>query len=457
MSAEENNTFETNTFGFNLPCRQFVIAAERTKERRLPMVDEFILRTLLVVKSISADRLARFFGFEGRDLGISISDLQSRGLVSVDGDSLSLHPSAKEMFRTSDEAAPTITVAEPLHADVWFDLVTKHMVSGRGLRNVQHLIPLPARQHLNEAEARAAFHENFRDYLRIARNDKKADQWSLYSILDVHAGRYSFVQIGGSERLTLHGTPKLESHLHLHEHDRKGQGRQLMEAVSSELRTLDHVAPSQTSFNEFARMFDHCNWSQWFSPDGDFDLGGWYQHEMRASMEHTVPLVGYPYVERNRRVIANLLESASLDVGGDHRWQAWWLRPGGSLWGTTEDVPSTLEALRGVIRARSKGGTLSSVLVSPASTKDQLARTFLRVFDRGVRAPVKRVPTALEVLIVADCVAVVSVMVALSDSVHVPVGYATMDEAKVRRIADLSAIGELVRGGVHLWPQTPRS
>jgi len=457
MSTEENDTFETNTFGFNLPCRQFVIAAERTKERRLPMVDEFILRTLLAVKSISADRLARFFGFEGRDLGIAISDLQSRGLVSVEGDSLSLHPSAKEMFRTSDESAPTITVAEPLHADVWFDLVTKHMVSGRGLRNVQHLIQLPARQQLNEAEARASFHENFRDYLRFARNDKKADQWSLYSILDVHAGRYSFVQIGGSERLTVRGIPKLESHLHLHEHDRKERGRQLMEAMSAELRTLDHVAPSQASFHEFARIFDHCNWSQWFSPDGGFDLGGWYQHEMRASTERTLPLVGYPYVERNRRSIASLLEAASLDVSGDHRWQAWWLRPGGSLWGATEDVPSTLEAMRGVIRARCKGGTLSSVLVSPASTADRLARTFSRVFDRGVRAPVKRLPTALEVLIVADCVAVVSVMVALSDSVHVPVGYATMDEEKVRRIADFSAIDEQIRGGVHLWPQSPRS
>lgn len=125
MNMDENNTFETNTFGFNLPCRQFVIAAEMTKERRLPMVDEFILRTLLVVKSISADTLARFFGFEGRDLGIAISDLQSRSLVTVDGDSLSLHPSAKEIFRTSTEDAPTITVAEPLNADVWFDLVRK--------------------------------------------------------------------------------------------------------------------------------------------------------------------------------------------------------------------------------------------------------------------------------------------------------------------------------------------
>lgn len=457
MSIEDDNTFETNTFGFNLPCRQFVIAAERTKERRLPMVDEFILRTLLIVKSISADRLARFFGFEGRDLGIAISDLQSRGFISLDGNDLSLHPSAKEMFRTSNEAAPTITVAEPLHADVWFDLVTKNIVSGRGLRNVQHLIPLPAKEQLKEAEARKAFHENFRDYLRISRNDKNADQWSLYSILDVHPGRYSFVQIAGNERLTLAGTPKLESNLHLYEHDRKGRGRLLTETMLAELRKLDNVAPSKASFQEFARMFDHCNWSQWFSPEGNFDLESWYRHELRTSSEHIVPLVGYPYVERNRRSITSLLDSATLDTSGNQRWQTCWLRPGGALWGATEDVPSMLEALRGVIRARSKGGSLSSVLVSPPSITGQLARTFSRVFDRGILAPAKKMPTALEVLIIADCVAVVTVMVALSDSVHVPMGYATSDNDKIRHIVHLSAIQELARDGVHLWPQSSRS
>jgi len=452
----EINALETNTFGFNLPCRQFVIAAERTTERRLPMVDEFILRILLVVKSISSDKLARFFGFEGRDLGIAISDLQSRSLVIVDGDILSLHPSAKEIFRTSTEDAPTITVTEPLNADVWFDLVTKHMVSGRGLRNVQHLIPLPLRQQIDEVEARAAFHDNFRDYLRIARNDQRADQWSLYSILDVHAGRYSFVQIGGSERLTLQDEAKLESCLNLREADTKKRGRQLTEAMSIELRKLDHVNPSQVSFNEFAQMFSSQNWSRWFDSEGHFDLAGWFQQEMNDSSAGTVPLIGFPYIARNRRAIVDLLEDVPLEIGGDRRWQTLWLRPGGSLWGATEDVPTTLEALRSVIRARAKGGVLSSVLISPASVSDSISRTFARVFDIGVRAPTKKVPTALEVIVIAERVAVVLVMVALSESVCVPIGYATNNATLVQRIAELSGISKLHREGAHLWPQTGR-
>jgi hypothetical protein len=319
------------------------------------------------------------------------------------------------------------------------------------------LIPLPSQQQLTEAEARTAFYENFRDYLRIAHNDKKADQWSLYSILDVHAGRYSFVQIQGSERLTMQGTPKLESYLQLQQQDQKGRARQLTEAMSAELSRLDHVAPSQASFQEFSRMFNHREWSQWFRSDGAFDLAGWYQSELREGSEHGVPLVGYPYVERNRRSIANLLEAAPLDMSGDHRWQACWLRPGGSLWGATEDVPSMLEALRGIVRARAVGGSLSSVLISPASTTDQLARTFSRVFDVGVRAPVRKLPTALEVILVAECVAVVSVMVRVGNSVHVPIGYATIDGTDVQRISESSGIAELVRNGVRLWPHSPRS
>jgi len=456
MTEIGSDTFETNTFGFNLPCRQFVIAAERTKERRLPMVDEFILKTLLVVESISAARLARFFGFEGRDLGISISDLQSRGLVSVDGDNLSLHPSAKEMFRTSDESAPTITVAEPLHADVWFDLVTKHMVSGRGLRHVPHLISIPTKQTLNESEARTAFHDNFRDYLRIARNDKNPSQWSLYSILDVHAGRYSSVQIAGSEMLSLQGAPKLECRLQLESDDRKLRVRQLTEAMTVQLGSRDQAAPSQVAFGELTRMFSHVDWKRWMKPDGNFDLMGWLEHETRSGAEHTVPLLGYPYVERNRKEIASLLEIARFDTSGDDRWQVCWLRPGGSRWGASEDVPLTLEALRGVVRSRVKGGMLSSILVSPSSIFDKEAIAFSRVFERGCRAPAGKSPLALEVIVIADAVAVVSTMVALSPTVHVPVGYATMEEALVKRIVDLSGMAGLARDGARQWPQVEK-
>ncbi len=457
MSMAIIESFQTNTFGFNLPCRQFVIAAERTRERRLPMVDEFVLRTLHVVRTITAQRLARFFGFEGRDLGIVISDLQSRGLVVVEGDTLTLHASAKEIFRTSDESAPTITVAEPMHADVWFDLVTKHMVGGRGLRNVPHLISLPARQTLDETEAGIAFHDNFQEYLRIARGDKNADEWNLYSILDVHPGRYSFVQIGGSEFLTLDPVPKLEARLQLDDYDRGGRTRRLTEAMTAELSTRDQAASSQVSSNEFARLIGKDDLARWTRANAMFDLAGWYAHELRSGAEVAAPLVGYPYVERNRKTIAKLLGEAKLNVGEDGRSELWWLRPGGTRWGATEDLSSTLESLRSAVRARIKGGTLSTALVSPAAVSAREALLFQRIFDRGLHAPAGTSPLALEVLVIANTLAVVSVMVSLSPSVQVPIGYATIDEEAVNRITELSRIRNFGSESSRLWPKADRA
>jgi hypothetical protein len=88
VSVLDSSAIEVNTFGFNLPCRQFLISAERTRERKLPMVDEFVLRVLHTVGRISPPRLARFFGFEGRDMGIVIAELVERNLVVFEGDDL---------------------------------------------------------------------------------------------------------------------------------------------------------------------------------------------------------------------------------------------------------------------------------------------------------------------------------------------------------------------------------
>jgi hypothetical protein len=39
-------------------------------------------------------------------------------------------------------------------------------------------------------------------------------------------------------------------------------------------------------------MFNHRDWSQWFRPEGHFDLASWFQLEMNSSPAGTVPLVG---------------------------------------------------------------------------------------------------------------------------------------------------------------------
>lgn len=456
MNAIDMETpFQVNTFGFNLPCRQFAISAERTRERRLPMVDEFILRTLYVVQSIPAARLARFFGFEGRDLGISISELQTKGFIDVDGETLTLSKSGKELFRTAEETAPTITATEPMHADVWFDLVAKHMISGRGLKNVQHLISIQAsagREAFDVEEARNAFHNHFRDYLRISRNDKSADQWNLYSIIDVHPGRYSFAQIGGDERLTLDPVPKLETFLISTQLDYANRTRKLTEAMVAELTGRDHVESSHAARSDFSRLAGNRHLDQVTHTDGSVDLIKWLGMELATSNDLSQPFVGYPYVERNRTTISNLFATVNLT---SEPYELWWLRPGGSKWGVTEDLPATLELLRSAVRTLSRGQVLETTLISPAGVSSWEAKKYQRIFDRGIHAKAGRSSLALEVVTIPGVLASVTVMVALSTLVSVPIGFVTIDPHRVETIVELSQLGASISEAERLWP-SPR-
>lgn len=56
-----------------------------TRERRLPVVDEFILRALKISGATPVRRLAGFFGFTLKETYAVIADLATRGFVVVDG------------------------------------------------------------------------------------------------------------------------------------------------------------------------------------------------------------------------------------------------------------------------------------------------------------------------------------------------------------------------------------
>ena len=69
------------TYGFNVPCRRFLISANVTRDRRLPVVDEFVLRTLKLCESVPVKRLGAYFGFSNSETDAVVGDLVNRGLV----------------------------------------------------------------------------------------------------------------------------------------------------------------------------------------------------------------------------------------------------------------------------------------------------------------------------------------------------------------------------------------
>jgi hypothetical protein len=52
-----------STYGFNVPCRRFLITANITRDKRFPVVDEFVLRVLKLCERVPVKRLGAYFGF----------------------------------------------------------------------------------------------------------------------------------------------------------------------------------------------------------------------------------------------------------------------------------------------------------------------------------------------------------------------------------------------------------
>lgn len=429
-----------SSFGFNVPCREFIIVAQVTRDKRMPMVDEFALRALDLCDSVSVSRLARFFGFSQSEIEIVLADLQSRSLITLEGNEVSLHATGKELFRTSGDGPPMITDVESFPARIWFDLISKNMIRSRGLHNVKNLIgltPSPGRSDIPEGFAREAFHENFRDYLRLIRRIKNPEAWGLYAISDVTPGRFSFAQISGRQSLVLGGQPKLETTLIETETDRPHRLRLLTEAMSQALGTLGDPDPTAAARAEYARLTCSSLVDDSINIEGYVDLVAWLRLERSHGDPEVMSFVGGLCLERNRKSLTSMIARKSESSQSSEAWNLFWVRPGGSIWGLTEDLQTTVNELRAMSRRGASGdGGLVTTLIAPASVASDSVKRFNRIFDRGLGARAGRSSQSIEVVLVRDVCAVVSVLVPLANGVNIWIGRITVKSQDVARITE---------------------
>ena len=181
------------SFGFNIPCRRFLIRANVSRDRRLSVVDEFVLRGLKLSEHVPVRRLAAYFGFSSSEMETVLADLVSGGLVTVEGDSARLHLSAHEHFRGSEDGAPRVVEVDSWVVRLWFDLVSKNMVVPDRVRSAQNLIdirPSGMARDLPASYARKAFEDRFGEYLRKVRRISNPDRFVLYSVSEAIAERF---------------------------------------------------------------------------------------------------------------------------------------------------------------------------------------------------------------------------------------------------------------------------
>lgn len=452
---------QVSSFGFNVPCREFIIAAQVTRDKRMPMVDEFALRALNLCESVSVSRLTRFFGFTQAEMEIVLADLQARTLITLEGNEVSLHLMGKELFRTAGDGSPVITAVESFPARIWFDLISKNMIRSRGLHNVKNLIgltPSLGRADIPESFAREAFHDNFRDYLRLIRRIKNPEAWGLYAISDVAPGRFSYAQISGKQSLVLGGQPKLETTLIETDTDRPQKLRLLTDAMSHALGSLRNPEPTAAARSEYVRLTNSTFIDDSINSEGFVDLGAWLKREQMSRELDVISFVGSPYLERNRKNLTSLIARSSERGQSPEAWDLFWFRPGGTIWGLTEDLQTMVGELKAMSRRSPSGdGRLVTTLVAPASVSLDGVKRFDRIFDRGLGARAGRSSPSVEVLLVRSVCAVVSVLVPLAKGVDVWIGRITVKSSDVSRIAERLRPDDPEPDLVPLWTENRTS
>ena len=206
MTVATAETKTIRSFGFNIPCRRFLIRAIVARDRRLSVVDEFVLRALKLCEDVPVRRLATYLGFTAAETETVMADLASSGLVTVEGDSARLHPSAHEHFRGSEDGTPCVVEVDSWVVRLWFDLVSKNMAAPDRIRSARNLIdirPSGMARDLPASYAKKAFEDSFGEYLRKVRRISNPDRFVLYSVseFDRRTIRLAGVPDGGGPRI----------------------------------------------------------------------------------------------------------------------------------------------------------------------------------------------------------------------------------------------------------------
>ncbi|TDU24191.1 hypothetical protein DFR24_4455 [Panacagrimonas perspica] len=439
--------------GFKLPCRQFLISTLVTRDRRLPLVDEFVLRILRLNERLPAEKLRAFLGFSEFELGVVLSDLQSRGLVNVTADVVELHPAAMEMFRISGVGPPQIMEVEEWVNRIWFDLISNKMIPPSNVRNIRNLIelrPVDTGLTMTSDFARNALQTNFREYLKSVRKINNPDHLSLYAITSVEAYQFSYVQLLGRQVLKLSGSPTLEVVTDLTDSEKPARLTHLTDAVTRALATNADAEPTLASKTEYARMTGTSSIHK--SESGGYvNISKWRDMERVENGSPAKAFVGVSYLEDNRKMFVQLLTQAieSRQAPDDGKAELIWFRPGGGLWGTSEELRHFISDVRNALRGRWTGVTLETTLVMTRD-RDQRKR-FGTMFDRGILVPLSGRHGALEVLLVRGFCALVSVLVPVSATAGVWLGRITTVITDLERIEERSECSSL-RDQALQWP-----
>ncbi|MGO7661625.1 hypothetical protein ACC697_04005 [Rhizobium ruizarguesonis] len=431
---------------FQVSCRRFTVRATITKDRQLPVVDEFVLRLLAILDRMSVNRMRAWFGFTTSEMQTVLTDMGRRNLVEIVNDDIQLAPAGRELFRSSSTSGvPHVVETSPIIENVWYDLVSRNMVPRSRARSADYLVKvaeLPEARDMPEAFARAAFEENFRDYARRIRRFPDPDAVNLYSVSDVEGGIYGYQILRADLVLDM---DRLRVRPMFTDLDDSAANYNKLTVAASDAWHLQLGSDSASNAGaEFERMTGDSRFAGVI--DNPDSTDAWRDALVSLPVQGAEfnASTGAPYLARNfDRLIAAV---GDFDTK-DQLCEVVWLRPNGATWGRSLKVGESLASIGHALR--NAGKKMRTTLAMPRSTQKTIRQNHKRLFDRGTLLPQGHLPANMEILLIAGKVALVNVHLPIGTH-SVPIGGIVFNAKRLARISERLTPGQ-VEGWEQIW------
>jgi hypothetical protein len=432
-SAQESRQVVVDAIDFQVPCRRFTIKANVTRDKQMPVVDEFVLRLLHVVQRITVERLAGYFGFSGSEMETVLLQLTDRGLIESDEREFYLSAKSYDLFKGLTEGElPRLAAVEEWTEGVWFELISRNTMTPARFRPQPNLLPIreqsQARQ-IPEAYAREAFEQNFHDYSRRVRRHPDADRLAIYSVSEVEAGIYGYQPMPAEASLELGAS--LESHLHVPLVDTDpGRFMPLSVAAVDAWATLVGPEASASGLADYERLTGDNRPSRLRADRTD--PATWAETLASTQTADMVRLFGASYLDDNIEKLCQLMATTMGSARPAISPTITWLRPGGTAWGRTTKVGDALRRVRETLSANGIRDVQTLMMVS-RGVPNTHRRHFKRVFDEGRLVPSGFYPADIEILLVPG---IASLMCLYADIGRhgIAIGTASSSERMLRAI-----------------------
>lgn len=354
------DAFEFNRITFGIPIESYRVDAFITRDERLPVVTEYVLRLLKICTSISLGSLRDYFGFSDGEAIAVIDSLKRQGLIETIEDSIILSNFANEKFEASGDEYPRFSKVELRRDTVTFDLLS--------------FTPLPSRTNtmlsdnvirLNASDdfigssiefAKAAYYKRFPDIVRIAEGLGQ-DAINVYSVEDIQSKKRGFLPI--PVRFSLNQQGQIDRYTEDAFED--GASPELVKAFREH---VSEVFPTSENsdievFEQFIESFE-LSYLVKYIVGNSFDLFR-YASDVKSgeisAPRGVRPLFGNLYLPSNSEILVRRIKSQRTDARRNNLlMDVGWLAPNHQFWGRGEAFHEAVNGFNTALSGKYRSG-----------------------------------------------------------------------------------------------------